>query len=368
MPLTSNQAILVIDALQKAFDLAAFRRLLRDSLNLELDQLTHANRAQPAIADVVARADNEGWILHLVNAARESHPSDPNLQIVAARLGIAPRLVVAMRPKPLRQRAFTENNFEQILRGTNSMLEVADFRARLNEVEYQVCRLEIDHQPVGTGFLIGADLLLTCYHVVEDLIQGKQSATDLVARFDFKIDPRQVVANPGREFKLALDWLIDWSPYNLQEAEGLDEALPAEDELDYAVLRLDSSPGSQPISETSTEERTRGWVELSQQPYTFPIGSPLIIVQHPAGSPMKLAIDTQAILSLNLNQTRVRYRTNTQPGASGSPCFNNLWQLVALHHRGIVKYNEGIPTHLIASLLAQRGKWHLIGQPASQQY
>ena len=29
------------------------------------------------------------------------------------------------------------------------------------------------------------------------------------------------------------------------------------------------------------------------------------------------------------------YRTDTEPGSSGSPCFNDPWELVALHHSGV---------------------------------
>ena len=41
--------------------------------------------------------------------------------------------------------------------------------------------------------------------------------------------------------------------------------------------------------------------------------------QHPEGTPLKLALDTEAVISLNANNTRVLYSTNTEPGSSGSP-------------------------------------------------
>jgi hypothetical protein len=31
----------------------------------------------------------------------------------------------------------------------------------------------------------------------------------------------------------------------------------------------------------------------------------------------------------------IRYETDTQPGSSGSPVFNDQWQLAALHHSGV---------------------------------
>jgi V8-like Glu-specific endopeptidase len=92
-------------------------------------------------------------------------------------------------------------------------------------------------------------------------------------------------------------------------------------------------------------------------------------VQHPAAEPMQLAIDTQAIIKLNGNATRVQYRTNTLAGSSGSPCFNKDWELVALHHSGDpqfsslhhAEFNEGIPLAAIATLLASRNLQHVLG-------
>jgi hypothetical protein len=160
-------------------------------------------------------------------------------------------------------------------------------------------------------------------------------------------------------YSLADDWQVDVSPYNPQEALGQEDATVQPDQLDYAILRLSESPGSQPVSHQSLDTHLRGWIKIADHPMELVEGNPLFIVQHPAGGPLKLALDTQAILGLNANQTRVRYRTNTETGASGSPCFNSNWDLVALHHSGIVKFNEGIPINSIVTLLKQRKKWPL---------
>ncbi|HEX8435682.1 trypsin-like serine peptidase, partial [Archangium sp.] len=81
--------------------------------------------------------------------------------------------------------------------------------------------------------------------------------------------------------------------------------------------------------------------------YAFPPGSPIIIVQHPQGDRLRLAIETNGIIGVNAARTRVTYRTHTLGGSSGSPCFNQDWTLVALHHSGgpgfSAPYNEGIP-------------------------
>jgi V8-like Glu-specific endopeptidase len=138
--------------------------------------------------------------------------------------------------------------------------------------------------------------------------------------------------------------------------------IPDEDQLDYALLRLDGSPGGESIGKSEPGAPTRGWIKIPEKPYDFAPDSALLIVQHPSAGPLKLALDTQAIRGLNENGTRVKYRTNTEAGSSGSPCFNINWELVALHHAGdpnfsIVhqpEYNQGIPFHAIYELLKKR--------------
>lgn len=359
MSISERNARLLIQAFTAAFDLRSLEGMLRQELGVALELITPSNNPQEVFPALMAEADSQGWLNSLVAAARAYHPHDPALQSAADQLGLAPRLVVALRPDQPRERRINDATLRQVITGANSLLDLSDWREKLGEIEYQVCRLEIAAKPAGTGFLVGPDLLMTCYHVVEDLIQGSELPEDFVARFDFKKTRSQEVVNPGREFHLSPDWIVDWSPYNPAEAAGDENALPGPEEMDYAVLRLAGSPGSQPVTEQAAGERPRGWISLNDQPYLFSPGSPLFIVQHPSGAPLKLALDTQAVLGLNGNATRVRYRTNTQPGSSGSPCFNSQWELVALHHSGIVRFNEGIPLDRIAGLLKQRGKWPL---------
>jgi hypothetical protein len=52
----------------------------------------------------------------------------------------------------------------------------------------------------------------------------------------------------------------------------------------------------------------------------------------PLGSGLSFSL--QDNLLLDWDQRRVHYRTPTEPGSSGSPVFDDLWRLVALHHAG----------------------------------
>lgn len=146
--------------------------------------------------------------------------------------------------------------------------------------------------------------------------------------------------------------------------DGAGEAAdPDPSELDYALVRLAGRPGSAPLGEGAEPGAPlRAWISPVEG-HVFVPDSPLFIVQHPKGEPIKLALDTQAVLGVNGNGTRVRYRTNTEKGSSGSPCFNQSWELVALHHMGdpdfsighAPTYNQGIPITKIVERLARSG-------------
>ena len=58
----------------------------------------------------------------------------------------------------------------------------------------------------------------------------------------------------------------------------------------------------------------------------------LNIIQHPLGWPKTIAIRNN-LLTFRTERTLL-YETDTEVGSSGSPVFNDDWQLVALHHWG----------------------------------
>ena len=184
----------------------------------------------------------------------------------------------------------------------------------------------------------------------------------MIFRFDYKRLTDGAVLQ-GATAVLGQDgWLVDAAEYSRFEVEGRpDDALPASDELDFAAVRLATAIGSTPGGpRASSGAAKRGWVDFPDAQPPLPKGAPILIAQHPQGEPIKLAMDMDAVLSLNSNGTRVRYATNTEPGSSGSPCFNMDWTLVALHHMGDPawrnpQYNEGVPIGLIRTRLAERG-------------
>jgi V8-like Glu-specific endopeptidase len=57
-----------------------------------------------------------------------------------------------------------------------------------------------------------------------------------------------------------------------------------------------------------------------------------VIIQHPQGGPKQIALTANQVV--NVYEHRLQYTTDTLPGSSGSPVFNDDWQVIAIHHAG----------------------------------
>ena len=56
------------------------------------------------------------------------------------------------------------------------------------------------------------------------------------------------------------------------------------------------------------------------------------IIQHPQGGPKQIAVTANQVV--NIFDHRLQYTTDTLPGSSGSPVFNDDWKVVAIHRAG----------------------------------
>jgi len=200
-----------------------------------------------------------------------------------------------------------------------------------------VCRVENPFQ-WGTGFLVGPDLVLTNYHVMQEVLADPNKASQVILRFGFKRRADGTIDN-GDPYNLAdNDWAVDNSP-NVAGS------------LDYALLRLADPAGSDPVG-----EQKRGW--LKPVTHQFRQGEDLYIIQHPLfkdqnpaeTQPLKVVLAPNAVDSESQDRSRVTYATNTEHGSSGSPCFLRDWSPVALHHSALTATsNEGIPLDTICA-------------------
>jgi hypothetical protein len=78
----------------------------------------------------------------------------------------------------------------------------------------------------------------------------------------------------------------------------------------------------------------------------------IYVIGHPYGGPLRLSSENNFLLGCK--DPKIHYRTATDNGSSGSPVFNEVWDLIGLHHAGseemeglestaeIYEANEGI--------------------------
>ena len=339
-------------ALRDAFSVQRLKEMLRFKLGKRLDDYSLGEDYKEIVFEVITAAEAEGWTADLIQAARQSNPGNAGLQALAQEVALAS----------------TTTELERTIKAENPFLDVEMFRTRLGQIEAQVCRIEIPTPRgtvFGTGFLLGSDVIMTNHHVMEPLISGKVKPEAAIFRFDYKRLSEAVISE-GAVFKLAAaDWLIDSSPPSA--ADSMREpktSVPKPDELDYAIVRVAGSPGKTAAgTKPDPKDPPRGWIAIDGSGSAAP-GSPLLIMQHPDAAPLKLAIDMSGVIGVNTNETRLKYKVNTEGGSSGAPCFDAGWKLVALHHSGDPnfdpdhkpEYNEGIPAQAILKLLEARGK------------
>lgn len=243
------------------------------------------------------------------------------------------------------------SGLEIVVNSEDNFLDI-DLMAGAIYAAQAVGRVEMPKgRALGTGFLIGPDLLLTNQHV----LTRKESLETAVIRFDYQLNHDGVVT-PGRVFEMQTDFY---------------QSSPST-ELDYALVKLKAAPLAEralqpgeedlPYLELLRRGKHRGYLLLA--PNLIDEHERVNIIQHPSGDPQK-AVLTQNYVIARMDETRVHYLADTMPGSSGSPVLNSNWDVIALHHsggahppqklsdtlqrklKGQFKFNEGIPMRAI---------------------
>lgn len=176
-----------------------------------------------------------------------------------------------------------------------------------------VCRIVIRSNQrllgYGTGFLVAPGVLLTNHHVFSNV----ELVRDSIAQFRYERDLQGGELAPS-EFGLR----IVPEPILFKE---LDFALVAVESRSFDGEALDQY----------------GWLRLNPQPGKAFIGEYLTIVQHPNGERKQICVRENKLLKYSENGPYLWYQTDTVTGSSGSPAFNNSWEVVALHHSAVPK-------------------------------
>lgn len=357
-------------AIVDAFDLTTFDRLLSDRLDFRRKKHVANGALEDVVEAVVERFDDEGRVPQLVAAVAAVRPAKPNIQQIYRRYaevvldeatrgavqhaqfalldsyGLLPPIAVQTGPEASSVMPL-DGGFQ---RRVNELLPAFDPMPWVEQMLRQmrrVCRVEVDGIARATGFLVGPDVIMTNHHVLRSLISGQASGARISCLFEYwstagklgSEGTRVVAREPWR------DWHVASSPPSEDEDAGA-----TVDQLDFVVVRLTRRFGEEPVVVGGAP---RGWIYIPKIEANLAPGTPIAILQHPARERMKVAFDTKGVIEVNSARTRVRYLTNTAEGASGSPCFDLNWSLVALHHYGVTgAYNQGIPISTIRASLS----------------
>ena len=355
------------EVLREAFpDPKRLDEVLQYYLDINRANLTLETNYPARLLDILVDAKARNWTHKLIVAARQANPDHPGLAGFAQQFGLATAIgsidnvTIDSQPR--------DSALEKTINKANPFLDVVKFRVGLGQMEGRVCKIELGDGSSGTGFLVGSDVVITNYHVMESVLDGTVKASGVIVRFDYKLLANNMLG--GTEHRLAADWRIHESRYSDVDKVDPSSGKQESDKLDFALVRLDRRAAEEPIGGAANPDPNapaRGFVPAPAAPHDFVSSPALFILQHPDGKPLKLALDTQSVIGVNPNGSRVRYRTNTEPGSSGSPCFDANWTLVALHHLGDPKwvnpqFNQGIPFTSIVALLQAAGKADALGE------
>lgn len=206
--------------------------------------------------------------------------------------------------------AVAPTSLERILHTANDLMNI-NFLNRGATVAASVGRIRVrlvnGNQGYGTGFLVSPRLLLTNHHVLPDA----QTAALSRVEFDYEDNadgsPKQAV-------------VFDLNPNTLYLTDEY---------FDYSLVAV------QPIARSGVKLASFGWLPLIAAEGKIIVGESVSIIQHPNGEPKQVALRENNVV--DALPDFLHYETDTAPGSSGSPVFNDQWEVVALHHSGVPK-------------------------------
>jgi len=202
-------------------------------------------------------------------------------------------------------------NYEKVL-GKEGVVTLSWYKLGLDRAKVVAKVLNPAGDGFGTGFLIrGGDLVPALGDEILLLTNAHVTSSDPAVRTKYgSLDPDDATiifeafeAAAGQEFKVKK--LLWTSP---------------PDELDASLLRIDPPA---PSLQAYSLAKNLPLVDNIQKVY---------VIGHPGGRTLSISLNDN--LLLDYDDRLVHYRAPTEGGSSGSPVFNQSWQLIGLHHAG----------------------------------
>nr|WP_314464307.1 DUF1353 domain-containing protein [uncultured Novosphingobium sp.] len=157
----------------------------------------------------------------------------------------------------------------------------------------------------GSGSMVSPRLLLTNNHV----LVAPKVALNSTVEFDYQVD------RTGRQ--------LQTYPFALRP----DLFFLTDKAFDFTLVAVDER------SSLDRDLRHYGWTRLIGSLGKIVLKEHVNIVQHPRGGFKQFVTRNNEVVDVLDNY--LHYVTDTEPGSSGSPVFNDQWEMVALHHAGV---------------------------------
>lgn len=230
----------------------------------------------------------------------------------AAPEGLSEDLNELVELGPIDQEDMTDALMERVIGETRDFLSV-EFLERGLMVNRCVGRVVTDlgggRRSFGTGFMVSPRLLLTNWHV----LKTKETAAVSTVEFEYQLDS---MGNPRTPQRFRLEPAAFYLSHR---------------DLDFALVAVEET------SSQNKKVQDLGWCRLIPQEGKAILGNPVNIIQHPLGEMKQVIIRENKLVDLPPHplDTFAHYEGDTEPGSSGSPVFNDQWEVIALHHSGV---------------------------------
>ena len=174
-----------------------------------------------------------------------------------------------------------------------------------------VTRLKDGRMSYGTGFMVSPDLLITNHHVFPSPDMASRSTIE----FNYQRD------RFGNQLPV-VPFSLDPTKFFLNDKT-----------LDFALVAVKQ--------DTNSRLEQFGWCPFIKDPGKIIATENINIIQHPLGELKQIVIRENRLIDTFLGEEDVlHYEADTEPGSSGSPVFNDQWEVVALHHSGVPRRNS----------------------------